>query len=177
MTPGRNYYTRNRPDLTDNRTDTVLSRMYRQGYITSDQYTQALAEKVHINPERTNSALSAAPSFVDYVIHDVIDHFLTARNLPDTTENRNAIDYELRTKGYSIYTTLDMDVQSSAETAVYNYKGYPKMKNPNDATTSDANADGSVTELTQPQAGRRRHRLPQRANQGDGRRAHRTQRA
>jgi penicillin-binding protein 1A len=150
--PRRNYFVRNRPELTDNRTDTVLSRMYREGYITFEQYNAALAEKVGINKERTNTALSVAPSFVDYVIYDVINHFLVARNLTDTQENRNAIDYELRTSGYHIYTTLDTQVQNAAETATYNYTNYPKMKNPSDATTTFVNSDGTTTVTDQPQA-------------------------
>ena len=135
--PRRNYYVRNRPELTDNRTNTVLSRMFSEGYITSEQYNAALTEKVTVLEEKTNTSLGTAPSFVDYVIKDVIDHFLEARNLPDTSENRNAIDHELRTSGYRIYTTMDPVIQQAAEDCVYNYKNYPKMRSPKDSTSRD----------------------------------------
>lgn len=142
--PRRNYYVRNRPEVTDNRTNTVLSRMYSEGYITSEEYNAALQEKVTVLEEKTNTTLGTAPSFVDYVITDVIDHFLEARNLPDTKENRNAIDNELRTSGYRIYTTMDPVIQQAAEDCVYNYSNYPKMRDPKDATNDDG--------LIQPQA-------------------------
>ncbi len=152
--PRRNYFFRNRPEVTDNRTNTVLSRMYQQGYITYDQYEQALAEQVVVLEESAStSAMGLAPSFVDYVIKDVIDHFIESRGLPNTQENRNAIEYELRTAGYQIYTTLDLTVQTATEDAVYNYDNYPATRYRSDAATVSTNADGSTTEVVQPQAG------------------------
>lgn len=149
--PRRNYYERDRAELTDNRTATVLSRMYREGYISYEEYQQALNEKTVVREERTTSTTVAA-SFIDYMIDDIISQFIKARGLEDTSANRNAIDQELRTGGYLIYSTIDPDVQSAMEDAVYNYDNYPKMRNASDSKTTETLSDGSVLETIQPQA-------------------------
>ena len=87
--------------------------MQREGYITVDEYNAAKAEEVHIQETRTNTATGIAPDFVSYVIDDVVQAFIKQRGLENTRENRNAIENELRTGGYSIYTTLDQEMQSA----------------------------------------------------------------
>ena len=150
--PRRNYYVKNTPEVTDDRTDLVLSRMQREGYITVDEYNAAKAEEVHIQETRTNTATGIAPDFVSYVIDDVVQAFIEQRGLDNTSENRNAIENELRTGGYSIYTTLDQEMQSAVEDAVYNYDRYPKTAKSSDAVKRETNPDGTITETEQPQA-------------------------
>lgn len=150
--PRRNYYVKNRPEVTNERTDLVLSRMQREGYITVDEYNAAKAEEVHIQETRTNTATGIAPDFISYVIDDVVQAFIKQRGLENTRENRNAIENELRTGGYSIYTTLDQEMQSAVEDAVYNYDRYPKTAKSSDSVKRETNPDGSVTEIEQPQA-------------------------
>ena len=67
-------------------------------------------------------------------------------------DSRNAIDQELRTGGYLIYSTIDMDVQNAMEDAVYNYDNYPRMRDSSESVTTETLSDGSVLETIQPQA-------------------------
>ena len=46
--PRRNMYVRDKMEITNNRTDQVLERMYQAGYITKEQYESALREQVKI---------------------------------------------------------------------------------------------------------------------------------
>lgn len=142
--PRRNYYVRNTPEVTNNRTDTVLNRMYKNGAITKEEYDAAMAEELVIREEANNATMYQYPHFVEYVIEDVVNHFLEERGLEDTQENRAAIETELRTQGYHIYTTLDQDVQQSMEDTIYNYDRYPKTARSADSVGSNG--------LIQPQA-------------------------
>lgn len=150
--PRRNYYVKNRPEVTDERTDLVLSRMQREGYITVDEYNAAKAEKVAIQEVRTNTATGIAPDFVSYAVSDVVQGFLEQRGLENNRENRNAIENEIRTGGYHIYTTLDQQMQSAVEDAVYNSTNYPRMSKSSLSVKRETNPDGSITETIQPQA-------------------------
>ena len=46
--PRKNMYQRDQMEVTDERTDQVLARMYQAGFITKEQYDSALTEKVNI---------------------------------------------------------------------------------------------------------------------------------
>ena len=48
-------------------------------------------------------------SFVEYAVTEVTTYMLRARDLPDTKANRSAIEKELRSGGYRIYTTVDAE--------------------------------------------------------------------
>jgi penicillin-binding protein 1A len=80
-------------------------------------------------------------------------YILSLRGLEDNTKNRSEIRKEIRVSGYNIHTTLDASQQKAAEEAVYNFKGYPKMRYESDSyTVTGRNPDGTVIRLTQPQA-------------------------
>ena len=151
--PRRNTYTRNRMDITDKRTNTVLLCMYQQEYITKEQYDAALAEKVTIQQSGKSSEMYDMPYFIEYALEDVKTHLLKSRGLENTSENRSKLDGELRTGGYKIYLTVDPDIQKAVEETLYNWKKYPKMQLSTDNTTRVSDGMGGYTALTQPQAG------------------------
>jgi penicillin-binding protein 1A len=126
--PRLNMYTRNRMDLTDKRTNTVLLCMYQQGFIDKQQYEDALKETVSILETGTKTQMYDMPYFVEYALDDIKAHLLKQRNLEDTPENRSKIDSELRTGGYEIYLTVDPQIQKTVEDTLYNYTKYPKMQ-------------------------------------------------
>ncbi|MDP2892034.1 MAG: PBP1A family penicillin-binding protein [Bacillota bacterium] len=150
--PRRNYYILKKPEITDNRTSTVLKRMLRAGFIGQTQYDTAISAEVAIVEKSKVNEMYDMPYFVEYAIYDVITHFLRQRNKQDTTQNRALIENELRTKGYKIYTTVDPKVQLAAEDTIINWSKYPKLKNPSDGMVITKNPDGSITEIAQPQA-------------------------
>ncbi|MHB8758435.1 MAG: transglycosylase domain-containing protein, partial [Bacillota bacterium] len=80
----------------------VLDKMVVQGYITKKQADEAKAEPVVLNP--TKSAPKGAPYFIEYVMRQVNERH------PDIVK-------DLPVGGYTIETTLDLDMQQAAEAA------------------------------------------------------------
>ncbi|MGI6168773.1 MAG: transglycosylase domain-containing protein, partial [Christensenellales bacterium] len=150
--PRRNFFTRNTPELTMKRTRTVLQSMYRAGFITEDDYNEALTQTLVVQETSSHNEMYNMPYFVEYAINDVITNFLEVRNLPDTKQNRSAIENELRTGGYHIYTTVDPDIQNTVQDTLANWNNYPSMADPADSTTREPNSDGTFTEVVQPQS-------------------------
>lgn len=141
--PRRNYYRTNTPERINNRTNDVLLKMYREGYITTEEYETELNRQVQIIEESTNTGMYEMPHFIEYLISDVINCFIEQHGLENTQENRNKIENEIRTGGYSIYATVDPEIQRIVEETMYNWKDYPKMR---------SSADNIYNGIPQPQA-------------------------
>jgi penicillin-binding protein 1A len=150
--PRLNMYTRNRMDITDKRTNTVLMCMYEQGFIDKAQYESALNETVSIRQTSSRTQMYDMPYFIEYALEDIKTHLLKARGLEDTPENRGKIDTELRTGGYKIYLTVDPDIQKTVEDTLYNWDKYPKMQYSKDTTQTVSNGANGFTQIQQPQA-------------------------
>ena len=157
--PRANFYTRNTPgsttpDITNNRTNYVLRQMRDNGMITSREYTQALdtstANVLEKSPASTD--LYAYPHYVEYAISDVIDTFLELNGLENTSANRYAMENKLRTGGYSVYLCLDTEIQTLLEQSLAEWTSYPRLRDPSDRVYQARNADGTYTEIEQPQA-------------------------
>ena len=144
--PRRAMYVTNSMDALNKRIDTVLQRMYQNGYITKEELEAAKADDIVVLEESIVTDLYDMPHFVEYAIHDVVTHLLKVRGLEDTTANRNAISNELRTGGYHIYTTVDPTIQNTVQQTL-SEASYPKMS-ANDSVIIQS--DG--TEIPQPQA-------------------------
>ena len=150
--PRRCYYVVDDPSIINDRTDHVLEQMYIAGYITKEEYQAALTDTVYVQEESSVSKMYEMPYFVEYAVYDVITHLLKARGKEDTDANRAAIETELRTQGYRIYTTVDRAVQQTAEQCLEAWDRYPEMKNSADSVEKHENSDGTITEIIQPQA-------------------------
>lgn len=157
--PRSNFYTRNTegsntPDITNNRTDYVLRQMRENGLITAQQYNAALdrstASVLEKSPASTD--MYAYPHYVEYAISDVVDTFLDLNSLEDTSANRYAMENKLRTGGYSVYLCLDTEIQEIVEDTLANWSDYPRLRDPSDKVYQSRNADGTYTEIEQPQA-------------------------
>ncbi len=150
--PRRCYYTVKDPSIINDRTDHVLEQMYIAGFITKEEYENALADTVTVLEESSVNEMYEMPYFVEYAVYDVITHLLEARGKEDTDETRAEIETELRTQGYRIYTTVDPDIQKTVEQCLADWDKYPKMKNEEDSSVSYEKSDGSVATIIQPQA-------------------------
>ncbi|MFR2151111.1 MAG: transglycosylase domain-containing protein, partial [Christensenellales bacterium] len=157
--PRSNFYTRNTegsntPDITNNRTDYVLRQMRENGLITAQQYNAALdrstASVLEKSPASTD--MYAYPHYVEYAISDVVDTFLDLNGLEDTSANRYAMENKLRTGGYSVYLCLDTEIQEIVEDTLAYWSDYPRLRDPSDKVYQSRNADGTYTEIEQPQA-------------------------
>ncbi len=151
--PRSNFYSRNNPARTNNRTNLVLYEMRDNGLINEEAYQQAKNDTFTVLEASPYSSETGMIYFTDYVIDSVVSEILEDRNLEDNAKNRSEIRKEIRTSGYKIYTTIDGDKQKAAEKAVYDFKNYPKMRYEADSyTVAGRNPDGTVIRLTQPQA-------------------------
>ncbi len=150
--PRSNYFKWETPDRSDDRTDTVLYRMYQSGYITKQEYNDALNDTVTIKQESEKQQMYDMPYFLEYAVVDVIDGIIDERNMTESNTNRSLIENELRTKGYHIYTTVDRDMQLTVQESLYNWDSYPMTMYKSDATMLVKNSDGTTQEIVQPQA-------------------------
>jgi len=150
--PRRNMYRRDKMEITDNRTNQVLSRMYQAGYISREQYESALTEYVPILEESEQKQMYEMAYFVEYAIYDVVTHLLDVRELADTKANRDLIENELRTGGYHIYTTVDPNVQNTVQETLSTWDGYPSLADSSKAVREETMGDGAVISVVQPQA-------------------------
>ena len=151
--PRLNYYTRDKADVTDKRTNDVLAAMYTGGYITEAQYNAALAERVNVlETSPLASKMYDNAYYVEYAIYDVTTHMLRMYNLEDNTSNRNKMEQQLRTGGYHIYTAMDPELQTIAEQTLHDWDNYPSTRNRADSVYKTSNGDGTYSEIIQPQA-------------------------
>lgn len=151
--PRSNYYSRSNPKRTDNRTNLVLYEMCENGFITQEQYAEAKADTMSVLEESPYASQTSMVYFTDYILDSAIDEIIEDRNLENNSKTRTQIRKEIRTGGYSIYSTLDSEKQLAAEEAVYNFNNYPQMRSSTDSyTVVGTNPDGSVIRLVQPQA-------------------------
>lgn len=97
-----NYYSpHTHPDRALERRNVVLRTLLRAGEIDQRTYRAALAESLGVVPPPPST--QGSPYFVDNVRRELDETF------PDDV---------LTTEGYSVFTTLDPELQSAAETAV-----------------------------------------------------------
>ncbi len=153
--PRRNFYTRQTPQVSNDRTDYALRTMYEHQFITYDQYRAALDQgTVSVLSQAPNSSttLYDYPYYVEYAIQDVIREFLRMNSLENTAANRAAMETKLRTGGYHVYLCIDTDIQKIVEDTLATYKDYPVLRDPNDAVYRQRNTDGTYVEIIQPQA-------------------------
>lgn len=142
--PRANYYQRNAFDRNEDRISDVLYAMQVCGHITEDEYYKIMDEKIEIKEKSSSSNMYKYPHFIEYAISDVIDGFIEYRGLENTKENRNAIENEIRTKGYKIYTTINPYIQKSVQETLSEFH-YPSFKaDPSKGDVDDSAQAASV---------------------------------
>ncbi len=147
------YYREGTPYYrTINRTNTVLDRMYKNGYITREQYISALEEEDTILPDSKNAKMYDMAYFVEYAIADVITHWMAQDGVPDTAANRSFYENKLRTGGYKIYTTVDPKVQNAVQETMSTWDGYPELADGNAATLTEEISETVTIQTVEPQA-------------------------
>ncbi len=150
--PRRNMYQRDKMEVTDERTNQVLSRMYQAGFITKEQYNTALTEQLSIVQVSEQKQMYDMAYFVEYAISDVVTHLLEKRGLSNTSANRSAVENELRTSGYQIYTTVDPTIQKDVQDTLSGWENYPSLADTSKSLMVETKEDGTVIETVEPQA-------------------------
>ncbi len=99
-----NYYSpANNLKAAKERQNTVLDQMVKYEYIDSATANKARTTEIKIASKKADTSEAVAPYFVDYVIQQLIDKYGADAVYKD---------------GLKIYTTLDLDMQKSAERAM-----------------------------------------------------------
>ncbi|MDD3400643.1 MAG: transglycosylase domain-containing protein [Eubacteriales bacterium] len=152
--PRKNMYKRTATsfDVTNERTDLVLERMYQNGAISVEQYRAALTENVQILEFSETSQMYDMAYFVEYAVSDVITHMMEKDGVADTSANRLIYENKLRTGGYKIYTTVDPNIQHTVQTTLSTWDAYPELADPSQALLTETISDGVVIETVEPQA-------------------------
>ena len=147
------YYREGTPYYrTVNRTNTVLERMYENGYITRDQYLAALEEQENILPVSKNAKMYDMAYFVEYAMSDVISHWMAQDGALDTAANRTYYENMLRTGGYKIYTTVDPTIQNTVQETLSTWNGYPELADSGAATLTEEISETITIQTVEPQA-------------------------
>jgi penicillin-binding protein 1B len=90
------------PDRAKLRRDTVLAAMLRDGVVTQEQARAAVNEPVRVSPPEERDA--TAPYFIDYVNRAI--------------ESQSESSKQAGAAAPRVYTTIDLELQQTAETAV-----------------------------------------------------------
>jgi len=99
------------PENNIKRQKTILWEMYDQGYITKEQYEEAISQElVFQRGETEETIISDYSYFVDALIEDVINALKEAKNI-----SYKAAEALLFSSGYKIYATIDPDVQAAID--------------------------------------------------------------
>ena len=107
------------PERAEQRRNTVLGMLAKSGTITAGEYAAAVTEPLRITP--VHGGRNAAPYFVDFLQQDL------ERNYPREV---------LTSRGLSIFTSLDIQLQELAERAVG--KGLAELERRHPQLTSRA---------------------------------------
>ena len=100
------------PDNNKERQEYVLYKMNELGYLTDQEYEEALAEELHFSQEQAEkqSEMEVNNWFMDQVIEDVINDLVEQKGY-----QYSYAEDQIYKGGYRIYTTMDASVQSALE--------------------------------------------------------------
>lgn len=106
------------PDKNKERQELILAEMLDQGYIDQDAYEAAIAEELVFqrgttitdNDNEENKSSTYYSYFVDQVIRDVVSDLAEL-----TGYDSDIVSQMVMSGGYSIYATIDVDVQEAVD--------------------------------------------------------------
>ncbi len=112
------------PEANKERQSTVLYKMLELGYITQSEYDEALADDIYSrlvgNSSNDENTTASHSYFVDAVVVELLNQLQEEKGMTKQ-QAYNAI----YSGGLQIYTTIDMDMQSSLDKAIANDSLYP----------------------------------------------------
>ena len=114
------------PENNRDRQLTILSQMKKQGYIDEDEYNEAVNQEMDFHSASTGAYESANGYYsyaVDQVLRDVISEMM------EKTGYTYDEVYDMVTSGgYSIYSTVDLEVQTALEQAFEDLDNLPQTE-------------------------------------------------
>ena len=112
----------NNPENNAKRREKVLKNMKEQGFITKDEYDEAMADNVYDRISETASNTTASKPytyFIDSVINQVVDDLVTEKSYTETQAYNL-----LYSGGLTINVTQDADIQAICDDEVANVGDY-----------------------------------------------------
>ena len=94
---------------------TILGKMYELGYITEEEYEDALNTELEFRQRSTDRTTTINSYFCEYAISEVIGDISEARGI-----SRQLASSLVYNRGYHIYTTLEPDTQAILDEAFKN---------------------------------------------------------
>lgn len=91
------------PEAARNRRNTVLARLYEEGFIGEQEYEDAIAEPLGTNPQKAKRFDRKVPYFTDYIQEQLPQHLS---------------DEQLAVGGLTIETTINLEWQAAAEATI-----------------------------------------------------------
>lgn len=151
--PRRCYYGSGDVEALNTRIDYVLGEMLDQQMITQEEYDAAINDTLTVLETSTASsdAMYDNAYYVEYAIYDVVTKMLRVEGLEDNSTNRSAMETKLRNGGYTVFTSLNAEVQSAVQDVITNWSDYPSMRHSNDASTQASLGGGEYLTVVQPQ--------------------------
>ncbi|MDD7409503.1 MAG: PBP1A family penicillin-binding protein [Anaerovoracaceae bacterium] len=103
----------------------VLKNMLDQGYITKSEYNQALNEdiKSELNPTEPLKS-TVATYFADYCLDEVVNDLMKQYKMDEASARDTVYN-----KGLKIYSTIDVDMQETAEEQFQRNGNFPGVTN------------------------------------------------
>lgn len=114
------------PEYNAARRKVVLDRMLEQGYITQDQYNEAINDDVYTRIQQAQEANTASSDntvysyFEDELIDQIINDFITVKGYT-RTQARNLV----YSGGISVYSTWDRNIQNILDEEYSNPDNFP----------------------------------------------------
>ena len=111
------------PEDNQERQQKVLRNMLKHGYITQEEYDEALADDVYARVEGLDIATGSSSTysyFVDTLIEQLIDDLMTQKGY--TEAQATNLIYK---GGLQVYSTQDTSMQEIADEAINNPSFYP----------------------------------------------------
>lgn len=116
------------------RQETVLREMYEQGYITYEEYEDAVAEELVFTRTPTEVGTTEIYNYyVETVIDDVISDLMSERGV-----NYETAQQLLYSGGYQIYTCCDSRIQGIVDTYYDNLDNFPNVYHTTDQQLQSA---------------------------------------
>jgi penicillin-binding protein 1A len=112
------------PEENVNRREDVLDKMLELGFITQDEYDEALADDVYSRIQAVNNETesnSVYTYFVDELCEEVMEDLMEVKGYNETQAYRM-----LYSGGLSIFTTQDPDIQAICDEVYSDEENYPE---------------------------------------------------
>lgn len=104
------------------RQELILFEMYDKGYITKEEYDEAVAEKLNfVRGENEDYVQTIRSYYAETVISDVIDDLAELRGI-----TKNAAESLLQNGGYKIYSCIDPEIQAKVDAIYKDVDNLPK---------------------------------------------------